>query len=106
MTAHESELPTIQGSLEGRTYAIKSITPEISGFTIDATTGKITIAENVLTTIGNIYKVDVTVTNEYGNADFPEAYIVTVVDFIAPIVPENSNTRFPKLTKEKDIPYH
>lgn len=101
MTAHESELPTIQGSLEGRTYAIKSITPEISGFTIDATTGKITIAENVLTTIGNIYKVDVTVTNEYGNADFPEAYIVTVVDFIAPIVPEKFKYEIPETYEGK-----
>lgn len=101
MTAHESELPTIQGSLEGRTYAIKSITPEISGFTIDATTGKITIAENVLATIGNIYKVDVTVTNEYGNADFPEAYIVTVVDFIAPIVPEKFKYEIPETYEGK-----
>lgn len=101
MTAHESELPTIQGSLEGRTYAIKSITPEISGFTIDATTGKITIAENVLTTIGNIYKIDVTVTNEYGNADFPEAYIVTVVDFIAPIVPEKFKYEIPETYEGK-----
>lgn len=101
MTAHESELPTIQGSLEGRTYAIKSITPEISGFTIDATTGKITIAENVLATIGNIYKVDVAVTNEYGNADFPEAYIVTVVDFIAPIVPEKFKYEIPETYEGK-----
>lgn len=101
MTAHESELPTIQGSLEGRTYAIKSITPEISGFTIDATTGKITIAENVLATIGNIYKIDVTVTNEYGNADFPEAYIVTVVDFIAPIVPEKFKYEIPETYEGK-----
>ena len=85
--AHESQLPTIQGSSEGRTYTIKSITPEISGFTIDAATGKISIAENALTQIGNVYEVDVTVTNEYGTSDFPKAYIVTVVDFINPIDP-------------------
>ena len=44
-TAHESQLPTIQGS-EGMTYAIKSVTPEAIDFTIDETTGKISLAEN------------------------------------------------------------
>lgn len=33
-TAHESQLPTIQGS-EGMNYSIKSISPEATGFTID-----------------------------------------------------------------------
>ena len=97
-------MPTIQGSSEGRTYTIKSITPEISGFTIDAATGKISIAENTLTQIGNVYEVDVTVTNEYGTSDFPKAYIVTVVDLIR-LIRKHSNTKFLKPTKEKDTPY-
>ena len=60
-TAHESQIPTIQGS-KGMTYAIKSVTPEAAGFTIDETTGKISIAENSLSTIeiANAYKIDVT----------------------------------------------
>ena len=99
--AHESQLPTIQGSSEGRTYTIKSITPEISGFTIDAATGKISIAENTLTQIGNVYEVDVTVTNEYGTSDFPKAYIVTVVDFINPIDPETFKYEVPETYEGK-----
>lgn len=86
-TAHESQLPTIQGS-EGMTYAIKSITPEATGFTIDETTGKISLAENSPLNIDNVYKIDVTVTNEYGSTDFAKAYTVTIVDFIEPIQPE------------------
>ena len=99
--AHESQLPTIQGSSEGRTYTIKSITPEISGFTIDAATGKISIAENTLTQIGNVYEVDVTVTNKYGTSDFPKAYIVTVVDFINPIDPETFKYEVPETYEGK-----
>ena len=99
--AHESQLPTIQGSSEGRTYTIKSITPEISGFTIDAVTGKISIAENTLTQIGNVYEVDVTVTNKYGTSDFPKAYIVTVVDFINPIDPETFKYEVPETYEGK-----
>lgn len=99
--AHESQLPTIQGSSEGRTYTIKSITPEISGFTIDAATGKISIAENTLTQIGNVYEVDVTVTNEYGTSDFSKAYIVTVVDFINPIDPETFKYEVPETYEGK-----
>lgn len=94
-------MPTIQGSSEGRTYTIKSITPEISGFTIDAATGKISIAENTLTQIGNVYEVDVTVTNEYGTSDFPKAYIVTVVDFINPIDPETFKYEVPETYEGK-----
>ena len=78
-TAHESQLPTIQGS-EGMTYAIKSVTPEAIGFTIDETTGKISLAENSPLEINQVYKIDVTVTNEYGSTDFVEAYTVTIVD--------------------------
>nr|WP_241217537.1 surface glycan-binding family protein [Bacteroides gallinarum] len=93
-TAHESQLPTIQGS-EGMTYAIKSITPEATGFTIDEKTGKISLAENSPLNIDNVYKIDVTVTNEYGSTDFAEAYTVTIVDFIEPIQPETFTYEVP-----------
>lgn len=99
-TAHESQLPTIQGS-EGMTYAIKSITPEATGFTIDEKTGKISLAENSPLNINNVYKIDVTVTNEYGSTDFAEVYTVTIVDFIEPIQPETFTYVVPETYEEK-----
>lgn len=99
--AHESQLPTIQGS-EGMSYSIKSVSPEASGFTIDEKTGKISIAENSLSTIGAIYNIDVTVSNEYGSAEFPEVYKVTVVDFINPIDPATFSYAVPETYEEME----
>lgn len=100
-TAHESQLPTIQGS-EGMNYSIKSISPEATGFTIDEKTGKISIAENSLSTIGAIYNINVMVSNEYGSAEFPEAYTVTVVDFINPINPTTFSYVVPETYEEME----
>lgn len=99
-TAHESQLPTIQGS-EGMTYAIKSVTPEAIGFTIDETTGKISLAENSPLEINQVYKIDVTVTNEYGSTDFVEVYTVTIVDYIEPIQPATFKYVVPEIYEEK-----
>lgn len=104
-TAHESQLPTIQGS-EGMTYAIKSVTPEAIGFTIDETTGKISLAENSPLEINQVYKIDVTVTNEYGSTDFVEAYTVTIVDFISPIQPETFQYIIPDTYEERAYEIH
>lgn len=100
-TAHESQLPTIQGS-EGMVYSIKSISPEATGFTIDEKNGKISIAENSLSTIGAIYNIDVMVSNEYGSAEFPGAYTVTVVDFINPIDPTTFSYVVPETYEEME----
>lgn len=99
-TAHESQLPTIQGS-EGMTYAIKSVTPEAIDFTIDETTGKISLAENSPLEINQVYKIDVTVTNEYGSTDFVEAYTVTIVDYIEPIDKTTFTYELPTTMYEK-----
>lgn len=99
-TAHESQLPTIQGS-EGMTYAIKSVTPKAIGFTIDETNGKISLAENNQLEVGKVYKIDVTVTNEYGSGDFPEAYTVTITDYIEPIQPETFKYEEIEIYEEK-----
>ena len=69
-------------------YSIKSISPEATGFTIDEKTGKISIAENSLSTIGAIYNINVMVSNEYGSEEFPEAYTVTVVDLLTLSIPQ------------------
>lgn len=100
-TAHESQIPTIQGST-GITYAIKSIIPEVAGITIDAQTGKISVAENSLPTVGSVYKVDVTATNEYGSTDFAEAYEITVIDFINPIDPDKFSYTVPETYEETE----
>lgn len=100
-TAHESQLPAIQGS-EGIIYAIKSITPKVAGITIDEKTGKISIAENSLSPVGATYKIDVTANNEYGSADFLEAYAVTAIDFINPIAPATFNYTVPETYEEME----
>ena len=83
-------------------YSIKSISPEATGFTIDEKTGKISIAENSLSTIGAIYNINVMVSNEYGSAEFPEAYTVTVVDFINPIDPTTFSYVVPETYEEME----
>ncbi len=99
--AYESQLPIIQGS-EGMVYSIKSVSPEVTGFTIDEKTGKISIAENSLPTIGTVYNVDVMVSNEYGSTEFPKAYTVTVVNFINPIDPATFSYTVPETYEEME----
>lgn len=99
--AYESQLPIIQGS-EGMVYSIKSVSPEVTGFTIDEKTGKISIAENSLSTIGTVYNVDVMVSNEYGSTEFPKAYTVTVVNFINPIDPATFSYTVPETYEEME----
>lgn len=103
--AHESQEPTINGS-EGITYAIKAVSPEAQGFSINAETGVISLAESAPLQVGDVYTIDVTATNSYGSTDFAEAYKVTIVAFIKPIKPETFTYIVPETYEEKgyDIP--
>lgn len=86
---HESQLPSIQGSTEEMKFTIKSVTPETDAFIIDETTGKISLSkENSLTSNDVPYTIDINVSNQYGDADFKEAYSVLIVPYIEPIKPE------------------
>lgn len=80
-----SAVPTLVGSSEGLTYAIKSVNPTSSSVTIDPVTGVITLAANNQMEIGTTSEVSVTVTNQYGSTDFENAYTMTIVEFINPI---------------------
>ena len=80
-----SAVPTLVGSSEGLTYAIKSVSPTSSSVTIDPVTGVITLAANNQMEIGTTCEVSVTVTNQYGSTDFENAYTMTIVEFINPI---------------------
>lgn len=80
-----SAAPTLVGSSEGLTYAIKSVSPTSSSVAIDPVTGVITLAANNQMEIGTTCEVSVTVTNQYGSTDFENAYTMTIVEFINPI---------------------
>lgn len=80
-----SAVPTLVGSSEGLTYAIKSVSPTSSSVAIDPVTGVITLAANNQMEIGTTCEVSVTVTNQYGSTDFESAYTMTIVEFINPI---------------------
>lgn len=80
-----SAVPTLVGSSEGLTYAIKSVSPTSSSVAIDPVTGVITLAANNQMEIGTTCEVSVTVTNQYGSTDFENAYTMTIVEFINPI---------------------
>lgn len=80
---------SIQGSPEEMAFRIKSISPTTDAFKIDPSTGKITLKENNGLEVGSIFKLDITVSNKYGERDFPEAYTVNIIDFMDPV---NENT--------------
>lgn len=87
--AHESAIPSIQGSKEELKYAIKSVNPATTVFTIDQATGKISLAENNgLEKSETPYVIDITVSNIYGSTEFTEAYSIKIVEYTAPIIPE------------------
>lgn len=87
--AHESELPTIQGSMEDLKYSITAVTPVTNAFTIDETTGKIRLSENNNLEISETpFVIDITVSNAYGSTEFPKAYNVKIVKYTEPIKPE------------------
>ncbi|CDA84782.1 surface glycan-binding family protein [Bacteroides congonensis] len=76
---------SIQGSPEEMAFRIKSISPTTDAFKIDPSTGKITLKENNGLEVGSIFKLDITVSNKYGERDFPEAYTVNIIDFMDPV---------------------
>ena len=85
--SHTSAAPQLTGSRDGLVYSIKTVSPEsaASVFSVDQSTGVITLAEANGLPIGTICSVSLTVTNDYGTADFDDVYNVTIVDYIAPI---------------------
>ena len=88
-TENKSVIPTIAGAKEELKFAIKSVTPETTAFTINETTGQISVPEgNSLEISETPYVFTITASNAYGSNDFEGIYSVKVVAFIEPIQPE------------------
>lgn len=91
-TENKSVIPTIAGAKEELKFAIKSVTPETTAFTINETTGQISVPEgNSLEISETPYVFTITASNAYGSNDFEGIYSVKVVAFIEPIQPETFN---------------
>lgn len=87
-TENKSVIPTIAGAKEELKFAIKSVTPETTAFTINETTGQISVPEgNSLEISETPYVFTITASNAYGSNDFEGIYSVKVVAFIEPIQP-------------------
>lgn len=88
--AGESSIPQLKGGKEDLKFAIKSINPEISGFSINEENGQISLPENheVPANKDLIYSFTITVSNSYGSADFENVYAAKVTDYVKPIDPD------------------
>ncbi|MDE6622858.1 MAG: DUF4958 family protein [Alistipes sp.] len=86
--AFTSTVPTLKGSPEGLTWAIKRVEPSTDKIAIDAATGVLSVEEGSEFAIGDSFTIDLTVTNDYGSTDFDSAFRLTVIEYIAPIDPE------------------
>ena len=84
--ASKSLTPAYKGSLPGLKYQIKSVAPDNEvGITVDQATGVISIPASDKAEVGDIYKVNLTVTNDYGSTDFEEVFTFEIIDFLNPI---------------------
>ena len=84
--ASKSSAPAYKGSRDGLKYAIKSVLPDNEvGITIDENTGVLTYPATDKAEVGDTYKVSLTVTNDFGTADFDDAFTFEVVAFLDPI---------------------
>lgn len=77
--------PSLIGSDEMLRYSIKSVTPTSTAITIDENSGVISLSENNDLPIGTQCEISVTVTNQFGSADFENVYTIDIVAFINPI---------------------
>lgn len=91
--AFSSTTPTLKGSPDGVAWSIRQVrpgenSPETDLIKIDPATGVISVDAGNGLPVGAVYTLDLTVTNDFGSADFDGAFMLTVVDYIAPIEPE------------------
>ena len=84
--ASKSSAPAYKGSRDGLKYAIKSVLPDNEvGITIDENTGVLTYPATDKAEVGDTYKVSLTVTNDFGTADFDDAFTFEIIAFLDPI---------------------
>ena len=84
-TSFQSKAPALKGSLEGREYSIKNITPTTDKIKIDPTTGVLSVDKDHGLQSGNNYVISIHVKNNFGEEDFNNAFTLQVVEYIEPI---------------------
>ncbi|MGN0191550.1 MAG: surface glycan-binding family protein [Candidatus Cryptobacteroides sp.] len=83
-TEGKSPRPVCKGS-SGFTFSIKAVSPSLPGLDIEKDSGVLLFPENADVNPGDSFAVDVTVSNDYGTADFEDAFSFQVIEFLHPI---------------------
>lgn len=88
--AFQGSTPSLKGSPDEVVWAIKQVIPAegtapTDKIKIDPATGVVTVDAGSELPIDASYTLDLTVKNSFGTADFEGAYMLSVIEFIAPI---------------------
>lgn len=83
--SYTSPVPEFIGSVTGLEFSIKKVIPESDKFSIDKTSGVITLAKGHEYAIGNEIVLSVSAKNNYGERDFDQVLRIGIVEYIAPI---------------------
>lgn len=83
--SYTSPVPEFIGSVTGLEFSIKKVIPESDKFSIDKTSGVITLAKGHKYAIGDEIVLSVSAKNNYGERDFDQVLRIGIVEYIAPI---------------------
>lgn len=83
--SYTSPVPEFIGSVAGLEFSIKRAVPESDKFSIDKTSGVITLAKGHEYAIGDEIVLSVSAKNNYGERDFDQVLRIGIVEYIAPI---------------------
>lgn len=83
--SYTSPVPEFIGSVTGLEFCIKKVIPESDKFSIDKTSGVITLAKGHAYAIGDEIVLSVSAKNNYGERDFDQVLRIGIVEYIAPI---------------------
>lgn len=83
--SYTSPVPEFIGSVTGLEFSIKKVIPESDKFSIDKTSGVITLAKGHEYAIGDEIVLSVSAKNNYGERDFDQVLRIGIVEYIAPI---------------------
>ena len=83
--SYTSPVPEFIGSVAGLEFSIKKAVPESDKFSIDKTSGVITLAKGHKYAIGDEIVLSVSAKNNYGERDFDQVLRIGIVEYIAPI---------------------
>lgn len=83
--SYTSPVPEFIGSVTGLEFSIKKVIPESDKFSIDKTSGVVTLAKGHEYAIGDEIVLSVSAKNNYGERDFDQVLRIGIVEYIAPI---------------------